>query len=324
MASTSTNLAVNGLTFHVIEEGDPKGPAVLLLHGFPDSAYLWRNQIPVLAKAGYRVIAPDLRGFGRSSKPTKKADYELPLLAGDVLDILAALGVGKVHLVGHDFGAVLAWLLASFMSLPDSPRALAAMPPAIGVRLAGARPELLSLTALSVGHPRAYKHVGLDQREKSWYILFFQFERAEMALAAHDYQLLRAWSVGPPPPEPDPQRARALAAARQWGHAEAGEWIKHFQDNEPANLRAALNWYRANTHPDDSVAERDDLPLINVRTFGIWGEGDPHQTEAPMANSGPFVEATAGYRYQRVAKGGHWMPLDQPGEINRLLLEWLK
>ena len=72
------------------------------------------------------------------------------------------------------------------------------------------------------------------------------------------------------------------------------------------------------------MAERDDLPLINVRTFGIWGEGDPHQTEAPMANSGPFVEATAGYRYQRVAKGGHWMPLDQPGEINRLLLEWLK
>ena len=227
------------------------GPAVLLLHGFPDSSNLWRYQIPALAGAGYRVIAPDLRGFGRSSKPTKTTDYELPLLAGDVLGILAKLEVGKFHLVGHDFGAVLAWLLASFMSLPASPRGPGRH--AAGHRHASspiARPELLSLTALSVGHPRAYKHVGLDQREKSWYILFFQFERAEGALAAHDYQLLRAWSGRTSASRTDPQRARALAAARQWGHAEAAEWIKHFKRNEPANLRAALNWYRANTHPD--------------------------------------------------------------------------
>ena len=72
------------------------------------------------------------------------------------------------------------------------------------------------------------------------------------------------------------------------------------------------------------MAERDAFPLINVRTLGIWGEGDPHQTEAPMANSGQFVDGKAGYRYERVANGGHWLPLDQPAAINGLLLDWLQ
>ena len=302
---------MNGLTFHAVQEGDAKAPAVVLLHGFPDSADLWRHQIPVLAKAGYRVIAPDLRGFGRSGKPTKTSDYELPLLIGDVLGILKKLGVGQFHLVGHDFGAVLAWLLASFMSLPSSPRALAAMPPAIATPLVDSRPELLSLTALSVGHPRAYKSVGLDQREKSWYILFFQFERAEGALAAHDYQLLRDWSGAS-----DPRFKEA--------YQEVDRWVEHFKRDSPANLRAALNWYRANTHPDRSVAERDDIPLINVRTLGIWGEGDPHQTEAPMKNSGQFVTDKPGYEYQALPNGGHWLQLDQRDEFNRRLLKWLR
>jgi pimeloyl-ACP methyl ester carboxylesterase len=310
MAPTGTDIAVNGLTFNVLQEGDPKSPAVVLLHGFPDSAHLWRHQMPALAR-DYWVIAPDLRGFGRSSKPPKPADYELPLLMGDVLGILRALGVGRFHLVGHDFGAVLAWLLASALSVPISPRSLAAMPPPIATALVDARPELLSLTAMAVGHPRAYKHVGLDQREKSWYILFFQFERAEGALAAHDYQLLRAWSGASPSRFPQAYR-------------EVDRWIAHFRGGEPAHLRAALNWYRANTHPDRSVAERDDVPLIGVRTLGLWGEGDPHQTEAPMKTSGQFVDPKlGGYRYERLEGAGHWMQLDQCDAVNALLLEWL-
>src|SRR5262245_22341850 len=236
LLGSGTYLTVNGLTFHVVVQGKPDAPAVLLLHGFPDSAELWRNQVPYLVDAGYRVIVPDLRGFGRSDKPTKTTDYELPVLASDVLGILVALGVGRFHMVGHDFGAVLAWLLASMMSLRTTMSqtdALAHMHPAMATILHAAtvQPELLSLTAMSVGHPRSYKHVGLDQREKSWYILFFQFERAEGALAAHDYQLLRAWSGG------------STAA----GHPEAARWVEHFQTG-PGNLRAALNWYRANTH----------------------------------------------------------------------------
>lgn len=318
MPPTSTDLVVNGLTFHVVQDGDPKAPAVLLLHGFPDSSYLWRNQVPVLAGAGYRVIAPDLRGFGRSSKPTKITDYEMPVLAGDVLGILAKLEVGQFHLVGHDFGAVLAWLLAAFMTQPASSRALAGLPPAVGSLLADlqVKPEILSLTALSVGHPHAYKSVDLDQREKSWYILFFQFERAEGALAAHDYQLLRLWSVGAPPP--------GQAATRNVSHSEANAWIEHFKENAPANLRAALNWYRANTHPDRSLVEREMIPPINVRTLGIWGEGDPHQTRGPMEKSGAFVNPKTNFHFEEVAGGGHWIPLDRPAELNRMLLGWFK
>jgi len=315
MAPTSTNLDVNGLTFRVVQDGDPTGPAVLLLHGFPDGADLWRYQIPVLAGAGYRVIAPDLRGFGGSSKPTKTTDYALPLLGADVLGILCKLEIERFHLVAHDFGAVLAWLFAAFMSLrlsASEAEALARMQPAVATILQAAqvKPQIQSLTALSVGHPRAYKQASIAQREKSWYILFFQFERAEGALAAHDYQLLRDWS--------QTQNSPFTEAA-----AEVDRWITHFQSDSPANLRAALNWYRANTNPDRSVADRDDIPLIGVRTLGVWGEGDPHQTEAPMKRSGDFVDPKAGFRYETIAGGGHWLQLERAAAFNGLLLEWL-
>ncbi len=305
MPLTGTDLTVNGLTFHVVDQGDPQAPAVLMLHGFPDSSNLWRHQIPAVVSAGYRVIAPDLRGFGRSSKPTKPADYAFPLLAGDVLGILVQLGVGRFHLVGHDWGAVLAWLLGAFMSQPQTPETLAAMPPAIATTLLGARvrPELQSLVAMSVGHPRSYKDASLLQREKSWYILFFQFARAEGALEHNDYHLLREWSGR---------------------HGEADQWVAHFKRDAPANLRAALNWYRVNAHPEHSIADDDAIPLIRVRTMGIWSSGDLHQTEAPMRTSDRFVDPRAGWTYEKVDLAGHWMQLDRPDRINALLLQWLQ
>ena len=88
------------------------GPAVLLLHGFPDSRFLWRYQLPALAAAGFRVIAPDLRGFGDAPRPTAVRPYRRPFLAADVLGLLDALGVQRAHLVGHDWGAALTWRLA--------------------------------------------------------------------------------------------------------------------------------------------------------------------------------------------------------------------
>src|SRR5450755_4639241 len=90
-----------------------QGRPVVLLHGFPDSRRLWRHQVPALAKAGFQVFVPDLRGYGLSGKPDVVEAYSLPLLAADVLAVLADQQVGKAHLVGHDWGAALAWVLAS-------------------------------------------------------------------------------------------------------------------------------------------------------------------------------------------------------------------
>jgi len=304
MPFTTKDLQVNGLHFHVIDEGASGDPAVVLLHGFPDSSDLWRNQIPALRAAGYRVIAPDLRGFGQSDKPVKQSDYKVALLGSDVLGILTQLGIGKFHLVGHDWGALLAWGLAAHMSQPSLEEALAGMPAAFAnaFRALPVRPEIQSLTAFSVGHPEAYKDPPVAQRERSWYIYFFQFAQALHDLQDRNYQLLKDWSGG---------------------HSEAIQWIAHFDRDKPANLVAALNWYRANTDPDDSIVDDTPLPPIMVPTRGVWGTGDLHQTDWPMTNSGQFV-APNKFSYTQIDGAGHWMQLDKPDEVNKLLLDWLR
>jgi pimeloyl-ACP methyl ester carboxylesterase len=125
------NLTVNGVSLHVLDEGD--GAPVLLLHGFPDFAALWRHQIPELVRAGHRVIAPDRRGFGASGRPDRVEQYGVATLVADVLGILDTLGVDRADVVGHDWGAAVGWALAGAV-------------PARVTRLA----------ALSVGHPAGY------------------------------------------------------------------------------------------------------------------------------------------------------------------------
>ena len=138
-----------GIEYEVTGEGPP----VVLLHGFPDSGRLWRHQVPALVDAGFSTIVPDLRGYGASDQPTEVEAYSIPFLAGDVVAILDALGVERAHVVGHDWGAALAWAFGSL--LPD---------------------RVDHLVALSVGHPSSFVSAGYAQREKSWYMLLFQFE----------------------------------------------------------------------------------------------------------------------------------------------------
>ena len=103
---------VNGVRLHVLEAGDPANPTVVLSHGFPEAAYSWRHQIPVLAAAGYHVIAPDQRGYGRSTVPKDVAEYGIELLAGDLLALLDEAGKDDAIFVGHDWGALIVWDLA--------------------------------------------------------------------------------------------------------------------------------------------------------------------------------------------------------------------
>jgi pimeloyl-ACP methyl ester carboxylesterase len=189
---------VGELNFHVLDEGS--GPAVLLLHGFPDSSHLWRNQIPALVSAGYRVIAPDLRGFGESDKPAETEAYALPDLLGDVLGILDHLEVQRPHIVAHDWGAALGWALA--ILLPD---------------------RVDRYVALSVGHPTAFSQAGIAQRERSWYMLLVQFRGiAEELLTRDDWQFFRDLVRHHPETEKwvaDLKRPGALTAALNWYRA---------------------------------------------------------------------------------------------------------
>jgi pimeloyl-ACP methyl ester carboxylesterase len=157
--------------FEVTGEGRP----VVLLHGFPDSGRLWRHQVEALSRSGFQVIVPDLRGYGSTDQPSEVDDYSFLYLAGDVTAILDHLGIDRAHVVGHDWGAALAWIMGSLA------------------------PERIDhLVALSVGHPLSFRDVGFPQLEKSWYMLLFQFEGvAEQWLSADDWANLRAWAHHP-------------------------------------------------------------------------------------------------------------------------------
>src|SRR5579863_2424909 len=163
-------IEVNGVSLYVEEHG--AGVPVLLMHGFPDSARLWRNQVPVLVGNGFRVITPDMRGFGRSGRPQEVAAYRLQNVVADVTGLLDAFGIQAAHVVGHDWGAAVAWLTATLT--PDRVR---------------------SLVVISVPHPLA--PVTLRQHEMAWYQLFFQFAGvAEATIRADDWAWLRMFSLG--------------------------------------------------------------------------------------------------------------------------------
>ncbi len=267
------NIALGDLTFAVQDEGD--GPAVVLLHGFPDSHSLWRHQVPVLVDAGYRVIAPDLRGFGDSSKPEGIDEYGILNIAGDVMGILDSLGVQRAHVVGHDWGAALAWAMAAF----------------IGDRVD-------HLVALSVGHPSAFRDVGNVQRQKSWYMLLFQFEGiAEQWLSADDFANMRAWAN-----HPDMDQV-AVDLAR------------------PGALTAALNWYRANVHPRTWIEPPMVFPQVQAPTMGVWSSGDFALDEAGMTGSQRYIDGS--WRYERLEGAGHWMQLEAPDQVSALLVDFL-
>jgi pimeloyl-ACP methyl ester carboxylesterase len=185
-----------GVELYVEDHGD--GAPVLLLHGWPDSAALWRNQVPFLTANGFRAITPDLRGFGRSARPEETGSYALSNSVADVAAVLDACGAETAHVVGHDWGAAVAWLTA--MYLPDRVR---------------------TLTVLSVAHLGA--PATRRQREMAWYQLFFQFEPvAEASIVHDDWAMLRELAPGYADIDraiADLSRPGALTASLNWYRA---------------------------------------------------------------------------------------------------------
>lgn len=270
----TTIVKVDGLAFPVIDHGD--GPAVLLLHGFPDSRYLWRHQIQALTDAGLRVIAPDLPGFGDAPKPQTVEDYRITAVMKKVIGILDALGIERVRIVGHDWGAVVAWYLA--MYYPH---------------------RIERLVALSAGCPGNPGRETIEQRERFWYELFFQFKDiAEAWLRHDDWKLFREWS------------------------RDAGDNERYLTDlSRPGALTAALNWYRANSAPSKPSNKRGELPTVTCPVLGIWSDGDKYLAESHVTGSAKVVGGA--WRYERIEGASHWMMLDVPEVINTLLVEFL-
>lgn len=227
-AIAQTQIEAGGFVFDARVAGPRGGSPVLLLHGFPESSLEWEAQLTALARAGYRAVAPDLRGYSPGARPPAVADYRLEVLAGDVVAIADALGFARFHLVGHDWGAAIAW------------------------EVAGRYPErLTSLTAVSVPHPTAFAQAlasDSDQQGKSTYITFFQQpDLPERTLLANDAAVLRGiYGTGP-------------AAAN------ADAYVALL--SEPGALTAALNYYRA-LGLTSSEGARTTVPTLYVWSTG--------------------------------------------------------
>lgn len=284
-AATERTVAANGIDLHLADAGPEDGPPVVLLHGFPDSWRLWRHQVETLAGAGMRVLAPDLRGLGETTRPADVEAYKLRTLVADVTGVLDVLGVRQAAVVGHDWGAALAWRLAMFT--PD---------------------RVERLVAVSVGHPLAGVAAGLPQRRLSWYMLWFLFPGvAERILPADDWAFFRRWAWDGAEQGQDPDLDRQLADL-----------------SRPGALEAGLNWYRANNNPAHFAATdptRFDLPSVDCPTMGVWSSRDFALTEAQMTLSEPYVNGP--WRYERIDNVDHWVPVHAPDQLNRLLLEFL-
>lgn len=246
----STVRTVNGVELHVMVAGDEADPAVVLLHGFPEFWYGWRAQIEPLVEAGYRVLVPDQRGYNRSEKPTGVRAYRTAELSADIADLIATEGRETAHVVGHDWGGMVAWDLT--LRYPETVDRLA---------------------VVNAPHPTAYRRQlrsNPEQLRRSWYAVGFQLPwLPEIACRYDDYRLLeRALrETAAPGTFSDDELARYR---RAWGRDGA--------------LTGMLNWYRAAArYPSHPPTERVDAP-----TLVVWGEDDTALVSALAIDSAEF------------------------------------
>lgn len=285
--ATRRCIDANGLTFEIFEAGAGDHLA-LLLHGFPEHAHAWRHQVPHLADLGYRVWAMNMRGYGASSRPVAMRDYAIEALLEDVAAVAARAQARSVTLIGHDWGAIVAWFLA--MRRPAS---------------------VTRLVIMNVPHPaamlRELRH-GWAQRRRSWYVLFFQIPWLPERLMA----LNHARPV-----------ADAFLDTCNDRSAFTDADLQIFRDNAaaPGALRAMIHYYRAMVRGGGMRRqERLGFPVIDTPTLMLWGEDDIALTRAVTFDTQRWV-ANLTLRY--FPGVSHWIQQEAPAAVNEALGAWL-
>jgi pimeloyl-ACP methyl ester carboxylesterase len=275
-------ITTNGIRMHYVTQG--AGPLVLLLHGFPEFWYSWRYQIPVLAGQGYRVVAPDLRGYNETEKPGH--GYDIPTLLRDIAGLITGLGEEQAIVVGHDWGGVLAWQFAI-----DYPQMTA------------------RLIVLNAPHPGAYLREArhFKQMRKSWYVLAFQLPWLP------EHMLLRknANAIG-----------RMLrGAAMQKEAFPRSETAKYQQAmSKPGAMKAALSYYRQLVrHGPRNYGGRN--LQVTMPTLLIWGEQD---IALDLALTEGLECWVSDLRVRRIPDSGHWVQQEQPEKVNQYILAFLQ
>lgn len=272
----------DGLDLHVAVTGE--GPPVILLHGFPESGHSWHRQIGPLAAAGFSAWVPNLRGYPPSEISTQRSAYHLRHLVRDVAAIAASTGYPRAHIVGHDWGGIIAWTFA------------------------GTHPELLDkLVILNAPHMQVYteKVWRTSQILRSLYIAFFQLPLLpEQALAAGNYRAVRNMFMRLP------ERKGAF------GKEDVARYIDGL--SRPGALKAALDYYRENMRPNGMDMARS--VRTDAETLVIWGMQDPTLGAFLLDGLERFAPRV---QIHRIQKASHWVQNEEPDEVNQVMLRFL-
>ena len=291
MAVTDTELLTfqNGLlTFSAQAMGD--GPIVLCLHGFPDNAGSFRHQLPVLAEAGYRAISLTLRGYEPRSIPTD-GDYTIETVATDILAVIDSLNAGPVHLIGHDWGAAAAYVAA-----------------------AAAPERFRSLTVMAVPHAGRFARDGLRiprQLRLSWYMGLFNIPwLSDWIVSRRDYRFIRwLWRDWSPSWQPEPGVLEGVISTL----------------SQPGVRSAALGYYRAALSIKALLVSVEEAHYsVPVPTLALSGERDGCIASDVFEELMVAQDFPQGLTFSRIPQAGHFLHQEQPGRVNRKIVDWLK
>lgn len=283
MTITSQRITTNGIQLDVHQAGPEDGELVILLHGFPEHGLAWQKQIEFLATQGYRVWAPDQRGYAGSDKPKGIKQYHLDELAKDILGLIDASGDEQASIVGHDWGGAVCWWLGC--NYPE---------------------RLKRIAVLNVPHNDAFTKLvftSLKQLVKSWYMFFFAVPKLpEWLLSQNNYRRMRGTLLG----------SSATGTFSK-------ETLQAYIDNwsQVGSLSAMLNWYRSAV----LSPPKPRLKKVPVPTTILWGRQDSFLQEELAQLSGEYCEQLSATHY--LDDTGHWLAHEKPKQVNEILCEFL-
>jgi pimeloyl-ACP methyl ester carboxylesterase len=302
---------VNGVELRVVEEGPADGPVVVLAHGFPELSYSWRHQIPFLAANGYRVIAPDQRGYGGSSRPEAISDYDIHHLTGDLVGLLDDIGAEKATFVGHDWGSMVVWQSALLHA--DRVRAVCGM-------------SVPFIPRGPMGPVTMMRQVFGDS---FFYILYFQEPGvADANLGADPMKTMRGMLAGLSPEAMMPENvtddagfAERLPQVKTLPAWLSQEELDHYvTEFTRTGFTGGINWYRNFDRNWETTPELEGAHVKQPSLF-VGGALDPVLVMSPPTVGDDFLDDKRGTVI--IEGAGHWVQQEKPDEVNAALLEFL-
>ena len=286
---------VNGIRMHYVTMEDGSSSSdfslIVFLHGFPEFWYSWRHQIPYFAKH-FKVVAPDMRGYGETEKPGEISEYRIDKLVRDIIELIHSLGKEKAIIVGNDWGGIIGWSIA--MIAPS---------------------VVEKLIIMNAPHPALYQKnafKNLLQMQKSWYVFFFLLQKVpEKVLSSNNFALLKHMFES------------SIKRKDKFTQSNIENYISSWRKEGCAGIVGGINYYRANLNAEfwENLGESIPFPKIKTPTLLIWGEDDIFFEKELTENTKEFIEAP--FSLKLITGCGHWVQQEAPDEVNQIMHEFL-